>query len=153
MGNNHLKKGLIPKSASQQTLITKYINKDASSLDNLLSNGNNSHVLVSIKYIQHSFQCFSDWSQTEMKDFWNFSDNIHNQTWQQVYGSARKKDKTGLAYTTINLNQYPESEFKSKFSPDITAFELRVSQKARVHGFRLKSVFFICWLDKNHEIT
>jgi len=139
----------VPKKA----FATKYINKDASSLDGLLSVGNDNSVFVSIKHVQHSFQCFSVWSHPEMKEFWNFSDKIHNQTWQQVYSSSGKKDKAGLGYTTINLNQYPESEFKSKFSPDITVFELRVTQKARVHGFRLKSVFFICWLDKNHEIT
>lgn len=143
---------LIPINASEKKITTKYINKDASSLDNILNAGNDSLVFVSFKYIQDNYQCFSSWTRGEMKDFWNFSQIIHNQTWQQVYSSSGKKNKTGLAYTTVELNQYPESEIKSKLSPDITIFELRVSQKARVHGFRLKSVFFICWLDKNHEI-
>jgi hypothetical protein len=38
------------------------------------------------------------------------------------------------------------------FNPDLTFFELRVTQQARVHGFRVKSAFFLVWLDREHRI-
>lgn len=151
MGNNHKKVSLIPSNAASGK--TKFIDSEAASLDYFEKDGNSSSVLISFKHIQHEFQCFSDWSKSEMKDFWNFNAKLHEYTWQDVYATSRKKNKTGFAYTEIPFKKYPGSEFKEKLSKDITLFELRVNQKIRVHGFRLKSVFFLCWLDRNHEIT
>jgi hypothetical protein len=31
-------------------------------------------------------------------------------------------------------------------------FELRINGKIRVHGFREKSVFYLCMLDREHRI-
>jgi hypothetical protein len=152
MGNNHLFRSPIPKSALQEKP-TKYINKDAAFLQEFELEGNEAKVFLSLKYIQSNYQCFSDWAKVEMREFWNFNSLLHEKSWQDVYSTSRKKDKTGLAYTEIPLKKYPLSEFKRNLSPDITLFELRVSQRMRVHGFRVKSVFYLCWLDRNHDIT
>ena len=132
---------------------TKYINKNAALLTDFNQEKNNSKVFLSLLHVQDSYQCFSDWTKAEMKSFWNFNSTLHGKTWQDVYSSARKSNKSGLAYTEIPQQKYPNPEFKDKLSPDITLFELRVDKKIRVHGFRVKSVFFLCWLDRNHEIT
>jgi hypothetical protein len=53
----------------------------------------------------------------------------------------------------MDIDNYPNIKFKKQLSPDITIFELRVNKRIRVHGFRDESVFYICWLDKEHEIS
>lgn len=46
------------------------------------------------KNIQSNYQCFSDWSKTEMSKFWAFNDKLHKMTWNELYKSASKgKDK------------------------------------------------------------
>lgn len=152
MGKKHLQASIIPKSVSEDKQ-TKFINKDAAFQEILENEGNTSKVFLSLKYTQNGFQCFSDWTKQEMNEFWNFNSLLHGYTWQDVYSTSRKKNKTGLAYTEIPIKKYPNSEFKNKLSPDITLFELRVNQKIRVHGFRVNSIFFLCWLDRNHDIT
>jgi hypothetical protein len=36
-------------------------------------------------------------------------------------------------------------------SEDVLFYGLRVTDKARVHGFFVDSVFFLVWLDRKHE--
>ncbi|QZE13067.1 hypothetical protein K4L44_10750 [Halosquirtibacter laminarini] len=152
MRNKHLKKSLIPNNASQRNK-TKYIDQDAAFHLDLNKTGNDLKVFISIKHLQHDFQCFSEWSKKEMKEFWNFNTKLHELTWKDVYASARKSNKSGVGYTVIPIKNYPDSSFKENLSQDITILELRVNKKIRVHGFRNSSVFFLCWLDKNHKIT
>ncbi len=152
MGKKHLSQSIIPKTSAAITTTT-YINKDAASLFDYEHEGNDSKVFLSIRHLQVNYQCFSDWSKAEMKDFWSFNSLIHDYTWQDVYATARKKKKNGIAYTIIPIKKYPNSAFKKQLSPDVTLFELRISQVARAHGFRDKSIFYLCWLDRNHEIT
>lgn len=144
--------GFISSSAVQKSTANKFINKNALKLDVFSQEGNNAYVFLSLKYIQHKIQCFSEWTSQEMGIFWNFNELIHKTTWQDVYASARKKNKTGLAYTTIEKKQYPKTEFSQKLSEDITLFELRLNKKMRVHGFRHKSIFYLCWLDREHRL-
>ncbi|MDF4204028.1 hypothetical protein PXD56_13730 [Maribacter sp. SA7] len=153
MGNNHLKKSLIPKSATLNTT-TKFINKEATTLFNNNVEGNDSLVFTSLRFIQYSYQCFHQWTKQEMNEFWRFNSSIHEKTWSSVYGSAtkNKKNKSGLGYTVIDLSKYPNPEFKENLSSDITIFELRVNRTIRVHGFRSQAVFYICWLDRDHKL-
>lgn len=130
----------------------KFIDKTALNLVDIDLEGNTSNVFVSLLHLQFNYQCFSDWTKHEMILFWNFNKEIHNKTWQDVYSSARKQNKTGLAYTTLSKDKYPKSDFTKNLSKDITTFELRVNQKIRVHGFRNKNIFYLCWLDKNHDV-
>jgi hypothetical protein len=154
MGKNHLNKSLIPKSAAQNNTQI-YINKDATSLFNPNTEGNSAYVFISLRFIQSDHQCFNEWTKQEMKDFWSFNSSIHDKTWSLVYGSAtkNKRNKSGLGYTVMDIDNYPNIKFKKQLSPDITIFELRVNKRIRVHGFRDESVFYICWLDKEHEIS
>ncbi|RSK41324.1 hypothetical protein [Mangrovimonas spongiae] len=146
------KGGFISSQATQNTSNNKYINKDALKLEDFEQVGNNAYVFLSLKYIQHKTQCFSEWSNQEMASFWNFNELIHNTTWQLVYASARKRNKSGLAYTVIDKKNYPKTQFSNKLSDDVTLFELRLNQKIRVHGFRHKSIFYLCWLDRSHNL-
>lgn len=131
----------------------KFIDKKALNLVDVDLEGNTSNVFVSLLHLQFDFQCFSAWTKQEMNLFWTFNRDIHDKTWQDVYSTARKQNKTGLAYTILAKDKYPNSDFTKNLSKDITTFELRLNHKIRVHGFRNKNIFYICWLDKNHEIT
>jgi hypothetical protein len=154
MGNKHLIRSLIPKSATKKDN-TVFINKEAALLFKNNNEGDSAFVFTSFRFIQHSHQCFHEWTKAEMREFWNFNSSIHEKTWTTVYNTAtkNKRNKSGLAYTVMDVKKYPNPEFKKQLSKDITVFELRVSRKIRVHGFRADSIFYICWLDKSHSIS
>lgn len=147
------RKPLIDKNVASLKSVTTYINKNVATLIGNNENGDDSKVIISFIHIQNNYQCFSDWSKQEMNEFWGFYKKLHQYTWQQVYLTSGKTQKNGIAYTVIPTSKYPNKDFKENLSEDITIFELRVTQKGRVHGFRNKAVFYICWLDRNHEIT
>lgn len=151
MGKKHLNKSSIAASNTAKNE-RKYINNDPTRLHDWSQEGNNAMVFVSLRHLQHDHECFSDWSKVEMKTFWNFMDKVHQYTWQDLLSSGGKSQKTGLGYTVIPLENYPDSIFRKDLDPLINIFELRVDQKSRVHCFRHKSVCYICWLDKNHAI-
>jgi len=54
-----------------------------------------------------------------------------------------------LRQERILLFQY---NFKKSLDDQIELFELRVDNEKRVHGFRMKSIFYLCWLDRGHKI-
>ena len=87
-----------------------------------------------------------------MSKFWNFNQRLHKMTWQQVYATASKDDKRGLAYTVIPREKYGTNEFISNLDKEITLFELRVDGEMRVHGYRMNATFYLCFLDREHKI-
>lgn len=113
---------------------------------------------VALKYFQSDWQCFSDWTKDELKSFSDFLQSLKNHTWQQVYNTASKIPKHGLAYTKYKISEVKSDAIKRKLelvrdqiSEDIDFFELRVNQeKLRVHGFQSQSVFFLVALDREH---
>lgn len=147
----HPAKSSIPQFAANQKEKTYYyLDKDVAKLQGW-KNEKHPNVLVSLRFVQHEQQCFSDWTKQQMKLFWAFQEKLSNHTWNMVYASGGKAgNKAGLGYTPINHEAYPDSAFKNQLSQDITLFELRVSQEMRVHGFRDGVIFYLCWLDKNH---
>ncbi len=152
MGKNHLRQSLIPKTASQQSATFKYINTNPTIMHGWTQSDDSANVMVSIRFCQWDTQCFSDWNKHDMKSFWGFIEKVHNYTWQQVYQTASKgQGKSGFAYTIMPIETYPETDFRNTLDPGLTLFELRVDKGKRVHGFRDKSIFYIIWLDKDHE--
>lgn len=137
------------KKIKAQTKLNDNENKDIKILG-LANNGENSdekQAYIALKYFDKNFECFSEWSKDELACLSNFIDKINNLTWNDI------KRHTGLRYKMIdNAKGLPENSIKEKISKDISFYELRVSQKARVVGFRQNAVFFICWLDRNHRI-
>ncbi len=114
----------------------------------------NDNAFVALKYFDPSYQCFSCWKSEELSAFSKFISNINQQSWQSIVASGGKiGHKTGLGYTQHkDRNKLPNHKIVDSISEDINFFELRISEKARVHGFRVKSTFFLVWLDRNHEI-
>lgn len=113
---------------------------------------------VVLKYFQSAWECFSDWEKAELQLFSNFLTTLSGHTWSSVYKTAGKGEKkTGLGYTPYAVNDMkaggePVKKVIQALSPEITLFELRVSQKIRVHGFQSQSAFFIILLDRQHRV-
>ena len=144
--------GKISKNVANNKQKSKYIKPNVA--DYSYESGNDNSVLLSIKNIQSNYQCFSDWSKTEMSKFWAFNDKLHKMTWNELYKSASKgKDKRGMAYTIMDRNLYKNMPFIKEISKDVTMFELRVDGEIRVHGFRSNSIFYLCLLDREHKIS
>lgn len=111
---------------------------------------------VVLKYFQPSAECFSDWTPNELKAFSSFVEKVNGRTWSMIYsggGLSGNKLGNGLGYKPHkDQNNLPADRARIQaISEDITFFELRVSDEARVHGFRVHSAFFLVWLDRNHR--
>jgi hypothetical protein len=128
-----------------------YLNaKDANALG--LGEGENIPYLQ-LKFFDSKHQCFSEWTTDELKLFTAFIDKIQKSNWNEIFKSGSGTNKSGFGFTKCkDTSLLPNQEIVKSLSQDVNFFELRVSQKARVHGFRVKSAFCIVWLDRNHEI-
>lgn len=152
MRKKHLNRSIIPSSATDLKHNKQQIVINPGIMHDWQQEGNHAFIQLSIRFLQHDHECFSDWRKTDMKVFWHFQTKLHKFTRQQVYDTSRKTDKSGLGYTRIPRINYPKSDFKKSLGDEIELFELRIDQTRRVHGFRMKSVFYLCWLDKGHRI-
>lgn len=116
-------------------------------------NGSGAVPYVALKYYQPEFQCFSAWAPDELRAFSDLNRKLRQLTWQLVYQSGgRSSGKTGLGYTPYDRGVLPPPPFLASISEDISWFELRVTQRARVHGFRAGAAFFLVYLDRGHEV-
>lgn len=107
---------------------------------------------VSLKYYDPKFECFSDWPRQDLAAFSAFLGKLGGRTWEQIVTTGGKLGgKSGLGYTPHKDRKRLPS-IPNPPSEDVTLFELRVTQKTRVHGFRVGPIFFLVWLDKDHRI-
>lgn len=111
---------------------------------------------VVLKYYQPRHQCFSAWQQTELRGFSSFVEKLRGTTWNEIVlsgGRGPNGKKTSFGYTPHkDRTKLPPCADLDRVSPDLTFFELRVSGKMRVHGFRAGAAFFLVWLDREHKI-
>lgn len=118
--------------------------------------GKNPYVVL--KYFQNEWECFSAWSADELKLFSKFLATFSGHTWDSVYKSGGKGENKGsLGYTpydtaTMKAGKDVLDKVKKSISPDISFFELRVSDKIRLHGFQSQSAFFLVMLDREHRV-
>lgn len=107
---------------------------------------------VSLKYFDPRFECFSVWPPDKLAAFSAFVGKLAGHTWEKVYQTGGALGhKTGLGYTP-HKHRGKLPPIPNAPSEDLTLFELRVTQEARVHGFRMGSIFFLVWLDKDHRV-
>ena len=107
---------------------------------------------VALKYYHADFECFSEWEPGELRAFSDFNRKMGQLSWQQIYETGGKQ-KTGLGFTLHDGNaRLPDLGFLDELDPDVRLFELRVTRKARVHGFRAGDAFFLVLLDREHRV-
>lgn len=52
----------------------------------------------------------------------------------------------------MERHQLPNTDFLHSISEDISWMEMRVTQVARVFGFRAGHAFFLVFLDRTHDV-
>lgn len=106
-------------------------------------------VYVALKYYDFEHECFSSWTRDELKEFSNFVGKLRKLSWDGLSGGLRPKP------CKVEHAQHGAKERLKRvhehLSREIQFIELRVSQRARVHGFRMKSAFFLVLLDRDHR--
>lgn len=115
---------------------------------------NTETAFVALKYFQPQHECLSDWDRAELSALSGFIGTISQMSWTDIQNTGGKRgNKVGVGFTPHkDRNSLPKCPVLDQISEDISFFELRVNDKARVHGFRCKSTFFLVWLDRNHQI-
>lgn len=137
----HLNKGISQGWAGVTALLTpqedEYLGIESS---------NNRPVDVSLKYLDLEYQCFSEWEKDELQEFSKFIKKLRGLAWKNVDRDIGLRKKSHMR------QDLPRRDVLKRISKDTRLFELRIAQKPRVHGFRVKSTFFLVWLDRQHEI-
>ncbi len=104
-------------------------------------------VSISLRYYQSKCECFSDWTQQELKAF------------SQIVEKVRDYSKSLLCGKDNLCSPHKGEPKRARFSlpvgvsPDQNFWEIKVDQsnKLRIHGFFVEEVFFLVWLDRKHE--
>lgn len=116
-------------------------------------NTDKKHPDLSLKYYDFNHQCFSELEKDDLAQITALCKKFSQMTWFDLKQQGGKgKNKTGLAPTIVDRKQLPKSIMVDRISEDISFMELRLSQKARIFGFRSSTTFFLIFLDKDHDI-
>ena len=105
-------------------------------------------VAVSLLHYRAETECFSEWSQRELKEFSRAITKLRDSTRTQLQGKAN------LCKKVMNVPKHSRFVRPKDVSPELAIFEIRVdnSNRARMHGVFLDDVFHLLWLDRKHEL-
>jgi hypothetical protein len=105
-------------------------------------------VSVSLKYYRKSTECFSEWEKSDLKKFSDTVDKIAK------YNSEQLKSHKPLCVPHRNDPASARFGRPDTLSPELRFFEVKVdpSNKLRIHGPIVGSVFFLVWLDREHAV-
>jgi hypothetical protein len=106
---------------------------------------------VALKYYRPEHQCLSQWTADELRAFSAFCRKLAQMTWPQIVQTGWRH-KTGVGWTPVARTHLPGTDFLHSISEDISWMELRVTQVARVFGFRAGHAFFLVFLDRGHDL-
>jgi hypothetical protein len=104
-------------------------------------------VSISLKYWHPNVECLSDWGKEDLKRLRKFIEKVQSMSWAQI------KTDGGLGYQ-VHKGPPKGRGFSrpSALSQDQPMIEMKVTQKARVHGVGSTDTFFLVWLDRNHAV-
>lgn len=103
-------------------------------------------VSVSLKYWHSGSQCLSDWQRGELSKLRKLIDKVQGLSTTQV------RTDPGLQWKPHKGPAARGFARPTALSRDIDLCELRVDQKARVHGALLNDTFYLVWLDRSHAV-
>lgn len=99
---------------------------------------------VAFESVHHHRKCSIDtWHGKDFKLLIDFFVKLESLTWKEIYN-----DK-GLNF---ERNKNIALCLPQGFPPDANLCSMRVNDKKRVYGYRVKDFFYIVWFDKNHEV-
>lgn len=105
------------------------------------------NVSISLKYYHRKSECWSDWQQRELKDLSGTIEKLRNVSVAQLKQGGGPRYDTHKGPPKGGGFKRPDS-----LSADLQFCEIGLNKKARLHGFISGSVFFLVWLDRNHQV-
>jgi hypothetical protein len=92
----------------------------------------------------------SEWTPSEINDFLVGLKKIESYTWGQIknHGGKQRGGSVGTGYKLItNHPTLPDN-----VPEDVKLSEMRIDEKKRIFGFRVASVYYIIWFDRDHSV-
>jgi len=92
----------------------------------------------------------SKWSSSEINDLIEGLKKIERYTWAQIqcHGSKKPGESVGTGYKLID--NHPD--LPDNIPEDTRLSEMRIDDKKRIFGFRVQSVYYIIWFDRDHSV-
>jgi len=114
------------------------------------SSTDDEHPSFRFTYTDKNRWLLSDWTSSEINDLIEGLKKIEKYTWTQIksHGSKKRGDSVGTGYKLIdNHPSLPDN-----IPEDQRLSEMRIDDKKRIFGFRVQSIYYIVWFDRNHSV-
>lgn len=116
--------------------------------------GSTNHLAPAFSFLHFdpSPECPSTWPQDNMKSLFDAMRVASSMTWKQVQATGgHGKNAQGIAFKVVNPKQ-AKRNLPENLAEDIDLAEIRITKKARIFGVRSESIFYVIWLDKDHQV-
>lgn len=101
-------------------------------------------------YADENRHCLSLWTSNEIKDLIKSLKKIEKYTWGQIKSQGSKAPGSSVGCGYKQISSHPA--LPPELSEDISISEMRVCETKRIFGFKLNSLYYIIWFDRNHSI-
>ena len=141
------KKSKIPKPSQKKQ--QNRIPEQATQL-NRPSSADDENPSFKFTYADKNRWVLSDWTPSEIKDLIEGLKKIEKYTWKQIrdHGSKKRGESVGTGYKLIDKHPTLPDDIPE----DARLSEMRIDDKKRIFGFRVQSVYYIIWFDRDHSV-
>jgi hypothetical protein len=141
------KKSQIPKPSQKKQ--QSRIPEQATQL-NRPSSADDENPSFKFTYADKNRWVLSGWTPSEIKDLIEGLKKIEKYTWKQIrdHGSKKRGESVGTGYKLID--KHPP--LPDDIPEDARLSEMRIDDKKRIFGFRVQSVYYIIWFDRDHSV-
>ena len=140
------KKQKIKKPSQQKTV--RQISEKA--VAKLTGSTDEEHPSFRFTYADKNRWLLSDWTSSEINDLIAGLQKIEKYTWAQIkgHGSKKRGESVGTGYKLISSHPL----MPDNIPEDAKLSEMRIDEKKRIFGFRVDSVYYIIWFDRDHSV-
>ena len=135
------------KKPSQQKKV-RQISENA--IAQLTGSTDEEHPSFRFTYADKNRWLLSDWTSSEINDLIAGLQKIEKYTWAQIkgHGSKKRGESVGTGYKLISSHP----PMPDNIPEDAKLSEMRIDEKKRIFGFRIDSVYYIIWFDRDHSV-
>ena len=142
------KKRKIPKPA--QKIGARRIPASAVTKSTLSQSTDTDYPSFRFTYADKNRWTLSDWTAADINDLIAGFRKIEQYNWAQIksHGSKKQGESVGTGYKLISHHPVlPEN-----LPEDAKLSEIRLDKEKRLFGFRIRSVYYIVWFDRDHSV-
>ncbi len=102
------------------------------------------YLVISLKYLNRQGQSFTDWESV----------GLLSRMMGQLFHYCQQPMKSVYDNRFIQYPHYPSNSkftYPSNISPDVQWARIKIMNKPRVIGYVFRNIFYIVFLDMNHE--